>query len=151
MHISAKADYAVRALLTLATVHDQRMTIEELVASQGLPRKFLEAIMRELRLAGIVVSHRGAGGGHRLAGPADAISVADVLRAVDGPLAEVRGLRPECAAYTGSAQHLGTVWVAVRASLREVLEVVTIAEIVDGDFPAEVRRLISDPDAWISR
>jgi Rrf2 family protein len=149
VHISAKADYAVRAMLTLAEAGtDERVTVDRLVTSQGLPRKFLEAIMSELRRAGLVQSRRGPEGGFTLARPANEVSVADVLRVIDGPLAEVRGLRPERAAYTGSAEHLGAVWVAARAGLRSVLEAVTLAHITSGELPPDVSALLKDPDVW---
>jgi Rrf2 family protein len=152
VHISAKADYAVRAMLTLAEADpDERVTVDGLVASQGLPRKFLEGIMSELRRAGLVHSRRGAQGGFRLAKPASEVSVADVLRVIDGPLAEVRGVRPERAAYAGSAENLGAVWVAARASLRAVLDRVTLAHIVNGELPPEVSTLLTDPEAWAPR
>lgn len=149
MHISAKADYAVRALLVLATADGARLTVEQLVDSQELPRKFLESILGELRRAGLVTSRRGTEGGFTLSRPAATISVADVLRAVDGPLAEVRGLRPEQAVYRGPATHLGTVWIAARASLRSVLEQVSLADIADGALPAGITALTADPDTWL--
>ena len=111
------------------------MTSEALSTSQGLPSKFLESILNDMRRAGILTSQRGAEGGYRLARPASEISVADVIRPLDGPLAEVRGLRPEATSYEGAAEHLQAVWVAVRASLRAVLEQVTIAGIVSGNLP----------------
>lgn len=151
VHISAKADYAVRALLDLAEAGDERRTAAKLVESQGLPRKFLEAILNELRKAGIVSGRRGFDGGFALARPAAEITLADVLRAVDGPLAEVRGMRPEQAAYTGSAQHLGEVWVAVRASLRAVLEHVTVEDLLQERLPAVITDRTSNPDAWLAR
>ncbi len=151
MQISAKADYAMRALLALAACSpDVLVKGEALASSQNLPRKFLENIMLELRRAGIVTSHRGTDGGYRLARPPAEISLADVMRAVDGPLAEVHGLRPETTAYTGAAEHLQEVWVAVRASLRAVLESVTLADVVDGTLPKMVQKLASDPDSWVS-
>jgi len=150
MHISARADYAMRALLTLAASSSQRVKGEELRAAQGLPRKFLEQILTELRRGGIVHSHRGAEGGYSLARPADQITLADVMRAVDGPLAEVRGLRPEDTTYAGAAEHLQEVWVAVRASLRTVLESVTLADVVAGRLSRVIERLNSDPAAWVS-
>jgi len=152
MHISAKADYAMRALLTLAAAEDggpDPVRAEDLARSQELPVKFVENILVELRRAGIVTSQRGGGGGYRLARPASAITPADVIRALDGPLAEVRGLRPEAATYEGSAEHLRDVWVAARASLRAVLEGVTLADVVAGTLPEEVRALTVDPDAWL--
>jgi Rrf2 family protein len=151
VYISAKVDYAVRALCTLADADGKPVTAEALAQSQGLPAKFLESILNDMRRAGLLLSQRGAEGGYRLSRPASAVTVADVIRPLDGPLAEVRGLRPEAASYEGSAEHLQDVWVAVRASLRRVLEQVTIADIVSGRLPKSVQKLTTDPDAWLSR
>ena len=150
MHIPAKVDYGMRALLTLAA-QDAPATAEALAHAQRLPARFLGAILLELRRAGLVSSQRGSEGGYRLARPATDVSVADVMRALDGPLAEVRGLRPEAARYEGAAEHLQEVWVAVRASLRSVLERVTLADVVAGSFPRSVARMTEDPDAWEPR
>jgi len=150
VYISAKVDYAVRALCSLAAA-DHALTSEALATSQGLPAKFLESILNDMRRAGLLTSQRGPDGGYRLARPADEITVADVIRPLDGPLAEIRGLRPEAANYEGAAEHLQAVWVAVRASLRSVLDEVTIAGIVTGDLPVQVLALTSDPEAWQSR
>ena len=147
MHIPAKVDYGVRALLSL-TVAGQPQTTEALAADQQLPPRFLGAILADLRRAGLVASQRGAEGGYRLGRPASEISLADVFRALDGPLAEVRGYRPEATEYAGSAEHLREVWVAVRASLRQVLERVTVADVASGHLPRHVLRLTGDPDAW---
>ena len=146
MYISAKVDYAVRALCTLAA-SDTPLTSESLAQSQGLPAKFLESILNDMRRA----SQRGPDGGYRLARPSTEITVADIIRPLDGPLAEIRGLRPEAANYGGAAEHLQAVWVAVRASLRSVLDEVTIAAIVSGELPESVTSLTSDPGAWQSR
>lgn len=151
MHISAKSDYAVRAMLTLAASDAGRVTVEQLVESQALPRKFLESIMGDLRRGGLVVSKRGSDGGFLLARAPAEITIGDVLRAVDGPLAEVHGLRPEQASYHGSAAHLNTVWIAVRAALRTVLDTVTLADVLADDLPGPVRALTEDPAAWLSR
>ena len=150
MHIPAKVDYGMRALLTLTEL-GASATAESLAEAQGLPAKFLGAILNDLRRAGIVTSQRGAEGGYRLAHPPGAIAVADVMRALDGPLAEVRGLRPEHAHYEGAAVHLQDVWVAVRASLRNVLEGVTLDDVVRGRLPRSVARLTENPDAWEPR
>jgi Rrf2 family protein len=150
VHISAKVDYGVRALLTLAN-EGEPMTGEALAKQQALPAKFLGVILNDLRRAGILASQRGVAAGYRLARPPSEVTVADVIRALEGPLAEVRGLRPEMATYDGPAEHLRDVWVAVRASLRAVLERVSIEDIVRGTLPAEVARLAADPDAWVSR
>ncbi len=154
MDISAKTDYAVRALLMLAEAQRDgvaRVSAEMLAERQDLPRKFLEAILSDLRRAGLVVSVRGAAGGYRLAHPADAITIGAVFRAVDGPLAEVRGLRPHETTYTGAAAHLPVVWVAVRASLRRVLDEVSLADLLTGELPDHVRELAAAPDAWENR
>ena len=138
----------MRALLTLAADPGGSLTADRLAAAQSMPVKFLENILVDLRKAGMVANRRGAEGGYRLARPATEITPAEVIRALDGPLAEVRGLRPETTVYEGPAEHLQEVWVAVRASLRSVLERVTLAQIVAGEFPAPVRKLTADPDAW---
>jgi Rrf2 family protein len=150
VYISAQTDYAMRALLTMAGApSDRPMKAEALARSQGLPVNFLENILGDLRRAELVTSQRGTDGGYRLARPASTISAADVMRALDGPLAEVRGLRPEAVSYQGSATHLQELWVAVRANLRAVLEQVTLAHLVEGKLPARVRKLTADPDAWV--
>jgi len=152
MRISAKADYAVRAAVELAAADSDRpVKAERLATAQGIPLNFLENILGELRHAGIVRSHRGAEGGFRLARPAAELTVADVIRAVEGPLASVRGGPPEEASYNGAASALPRVWIAVRTNLRRVLEQVTIADIAAGQIPADVDRLTEDPGAWITR
>jgi len=150
VHIPAKVDYGMRALLTLAALGEPA-TSEDLARAQGLPAKFLGSIMTDLRRAGLVSSQRGSEGGFRLGRPGSEISVADVMRALDGPLAEVRGLRPELASYEGAAEHLQDVWVAVRAALRGVLEQVSLDDVVQGRLPRQVARLTQDPDAWQAR
>lgn len=147
MHIPAKVDYGLRALLSLAAAGSPQTT-EQLAADQGLPPRFLGAILAELRRAGMVASQRGADGGYRLAREPATITCADVIRVLDGPLAEVRGHRPEATSYEGSAAHLQEVWVAVRASLREVLEQVTLEDISSGKLPPRIQRLTADPEAW---
>ena len=152
MHISAKADYAVRALAELAaTGGTGYVTVDTLAARQGLPAKFLETIFTELRKDGVVISRRGVDGGYRLARPASKIAVADVIRAVDGPLAAVRGLRPEDTEYDGAARALPQVWVALRSAVREVLESVSLADLVAGHLPARVSELTTGPSAWHRR
>jgi len=149
VNISAKSDYAVRAMLALAADGtDRPVKGETLAGAQQIPAKFLENILMDLRRAGLVASQRGAEGGYRLGRPAKAITVADVIRAVDGPLANIRGIRPEAAEYDGAATALRDVWVAMRASLRSVLERVTLADVVAGTLPAPLRKLVGDPDAW---
>jgi Rrf2 family protein len=151
VHITAKAEYAMRALLTLAAHDGGPLTADKLAAEQSLPVKFLENILVDLRRGGLVRSQRGSEGGYRLARDAKEITAADVLRLVDGPLAEVRGVRPEAAAYEGPAEHLQEVWVAARASLRGVLEHVTLAEIASGKLPKRVADAAADPDNWLAR
>ena len=151
MQISAKTDYAVRALLSLAVRAPGLVKIDTVIGEQGLPRKFVEAILGDLRRAGIVRSQRGAEGGYALARPAEDITLGQVIRAVDGPLAEVRGLRPNETTYAGVAEHLPKVWVAVRASLRQVLDETTLADVLSGEFPEHVRKLTAEPDAWLPR
>ncbi len=148
MRVSAKADYAVRAMTELAASGDGPIKGERVAQAQEIPVKFLENILTDLRNAGLVSSRRGAEGGYWLARPADEISVADVIRAVEGPIANVRGERPENVTYTGSAERLREVWIAVRANLRDVLEQVTLGELARGELPASVEALAKNPDAW---
>jgi Rrf2 family protein len=151
MQIKAATDYAIRALLSLAAHEPDLVKVATIVAEQGLPRKFVEAILSELRRAGMVRSQRGADGGYALTRPATEITLGAIVRAVDGPLAEVRGLRPHETTYTGVAEHLPEVWVAVRAALRRVLDEVTLAQVLSGRLPAHVRRMVEAPDAWLPR
>ncbi|MCW2497451.1 Rrf2 family transcriptional regulator [Jatrophihabitans sp.] len=151
MQISAKTDYAIRALLNLAAHEPELVKVDTIVREQGLPRKFVEAILGELRRAQIVRSQRGADGGYALARPASEITLGSVIRAVDGPLAEVRGLRPNETEYTGVAEHLPEVWVAVRSSLRRVLDEVTLSQVLSGKLPAHIKKLVQEPDAWLPR
>lgn len=150
MQIPAKTEYAIRALLTLAA-SDRSVSAEHLAEEQGLPAKFLGAILSDLRRGGLVTSQRGPDGGFRLAKDPDTIAIADVLRMVSGPMAGVRGMRPETLDYTGEATHLRDVWVAVRGALREVLEHVTLGQVLRGELPLAVTRFTDDPDAWITR
>ena len=151
MQISARADYAVRALCVLATAEAGVVVKAATIAeTQAIPRTFLDQILTDLRRAGIVESRRGPDGGHRLARPPYAITVADVVRVVDGPLALVHGERPESLLYPGSAERLRDVWVAVRAALRQVLERTTLEQIVEDNLPPQVTLLSDDPRAWIS-
>jgi Rrf2 family protein len=148
VRVSAKADYAIRATVELAAAGEGPTKGERIAQAQSIPPNFLENIFTDLRNAGLVASRRGAEGGYWLARPAEEISLADVIRAVDGPLANVRGVRSEQVEYEGSAAPLRDVWVAVRASLRGVLENVTLADLAAGELPAAVRELAADPDAW---
>src|SRR5579871_5900622 len=152
MRISAKADYAVRAVVELAAATDEKpIKAERIATAQDIPLNFLENILGELRHAGIVRSHRGAEGGFRLARPADQINIADIIRAVEGPLASVRGGPPEETSYPGASESLPRVWIAVRAALRKVVEHVTVADVASGKLPAEIDRLAEDPEAWVTR
>lgn len=151
MRVSAKADYAVRAAAELAAAEETGLLrAEQISESQDIPVKFLESILLELKHAGIVRSQRGSEGGYALGRPARDISIADVIRAVDGPLANVRGDRPENVTYTGPAAHLTDVWIAVRASLRQVLESTSLADLCSGTLPELVAELAKDPKAWVS-
>jgi len=147
---TAKADYAVRAAVELAAAGDL-VTAEQIAHAQQIPLNFLENILRDLRRAGIVDSRRGQAGGYVLARPAEAVSIADVIRAVEGPLANVRGLPPESLEYPGAADKLRDVWVALRANVRAVLEGVTLAEVARGELPEHVDALTRDEDAWARR
>jgi Rrf2 family protein len=151
VNISAKTDYAIRALLMLAQTPGEPISVDSLAQRQALPRKFLEAIFADLRRNHLVQSRRGARGGYSLLRPAAEISLGDIFRAVDGPLAEVRGLRPDQTSYVGVAEHLPVVWVAVRASLRQVLDQTTLEQLLTGELPDLVTHLSQAPDAWTSR
>ena len=151
MKVTAKADYAVRAALELAGVDDGLVKGEQIARSQQIPLKFLENILIDLRHAGLVHAQRGAEGGYRLARSPAEVTLGDVIRAVEGPLASVRGEPPESVSYDGAAEHLQTVWIAVRASLRAVLDDLTLAEVVEGRLPQNVQRLTEPPDAWLRR
>lgn len=151
MRISAKADYAVRAAVELAAAGGGPVKGDQIAKAQDIPLKFLENILTDLRRAGIVRSQRGADGGYWLNRPAKEVSVADVIRAVEGPLASIRGQRPEEVGYQGAAEPLQQVWIAVRASLRSVVERVTLADLAAGKLPANVGKLAKDPEAWVTR
>jgi len=151
MRVSAKADYALRALIEMANPLDgdgRPVSAEELVRRQDIPHNFLQAILADLRKAGIVHAQRGQSGGWRLAKPAETVSVADVIRAVDGPLVSVYGLRPEAVSYNERADALQRVWIAARHSLRDVFEQVSVAHLASGSLPDEVARLTETEDAW---
>ena len=140
-------DYALRAMAELAAASAPR-TVEQLAAAQRIPSKYLENILGELRRGGLLRSQRGPDGGHRLARPTSEISIADVIRALDGELANVRGNRPEHLSYTGAAAPLQQVWIALRASERVILEGVTLAHVVSGEMPEDVAALVANPAAW---
>jgi Rrf2 family protein len=152
VRISAKADYAVRAAVELAAGSGEKpIKAERVATAQDIPLNFLENILGELRHAGIVRSQRGADGGFRLAKPADQVTIADIIRAVEGPLASVRGGPPEEITYPGRSAALPRVWIAVRASLRSVVEHVTVADVAEGKLPSAIDQLAEDPEAWITR
>ena len=151
MRTTAKADYAIRAAVELATSEGEPVTAERIAEAQQIPVNFLENILLDLRRAGIVESRRGSSGGYFLAQPADEIVLADVIRAVEGPLAAVRGISPDALEYTGAAASLREVWVAVRSSVRAVLEHVTLADVATGTLPQFVDELTNEPDAWVRR
>jgi len=151
VRITAKVDYAVRAAVELAAAPPGPVKGEALAARQGIPVKFLENILSDLRRAGLVASQRGAEGGYRLARPPADVSVADIIRAVEGPLADVHGTPPEELDYVGPAASLQEVWVATRAALRSILEEVSVADIAEGSLPAVVETYLDVPDAWSRR
>ena len=151
MRVSARADYAIRALIELAAAGPATMRGEQVGTAQHIPVKYLENILAELRRAGLVISHRGQEGGYRLARTASTITLADIIRAIDGPLAGIRGEPPESVTYPGVAAGMRDVWVALRASMRAVLEEVTLSDVAADKLPANVRRLLRDPDVWERR
>jgi Rrf2 family protein len=151
MRVSAKADYAVRAAAELAAADDDPVKGEKLAEAQDIPLQFLEHILLELKHAGIVRARRGAKGGYWLAREADEVTIADIVRAVEGPIAHVQSAPPESIEYRGNAEHLQEVWIAVRASLRSVVERVTLADVAAGRLPARVAKLAEDPEAWVTR
>ncbi|MEU9182880.1 Rrf2 family transcriptional regulator [Streptomyces sp. NPDC048550] len=149
MRISARADYAVRAALQLAASQDDGPVKAEAIAdAQDIPHKFLEGILNDMRRGGLVLSQRGGNGGYRLAKPAESITIADVIRVVDGPLVSVRGVRPPDLSYTGPAQSLLPLWIALRANVREILDGVTLADVASCDLPSGVSALADSPGAW---
>ena len=151
MRVSAKSDYALRALIAIASREDGKpVSAEELGRTQDIPHGFLQAILADLRKSDVVISQRGQSGGWRLARKPEDISVADVIRAVDGPLVSVYGLRPEMVEYAGNAAVLQHVWIAARSSLREVFEEVSIAALAAGKLPEAVTARTADEDAWTS-
>ncbi len=152
MQVSAKIDYALRAAAELAQAAAEGtgpVKGEVISETQGIPKKFMENILHDLKRSGIVRTRRGASGGYWLALPAEEISLAGIIRAVEGPLANVRGEWPEAVEYSGAAEHLQEVWIAVRANLRAVLESVTLADLVEGNLPAPITELTRDPEAWV--
>jgi Rrf2 family protein len=152
MHVTAKADYAVRAVVELAdSGQDSPRKVDEVAQAQSIPVSFLENILTQLRSSGIVRSQRGPEGGYWLAQPADEVNLAQIIRAVEGPLVGVRGQRPEEVEYAGSAESLQQVWIALRANLRKVLEHVTVADVAAGRLPKDVLALTRQDEAWHTR
>jgi len=152
VRVSARADYAIRALLELTAAGSGEPVRGDAIArAQAIPAKYLENLLADLRRARLIGSQRGAAGGYRLARPATSITLADVIRAIDGPLAGVRDDAPEDVSYTGAASAMRDVWVALRASMRTVLEATTLADVASGKLPAGVRRLLREPDVWTRR
>ncbi|ASW55975.1 Rrf2 family transcriptional regulator [Plantactinospora sp. KBS50] len=157
MRLSARVDYALRAVAELAAADRsptapggrRLVTAEQVARAQGIPPKFLESILLQLRRGGVVQAQRGPEGGYSLARPAEEISLADVIRVIDGPLANIRGQRPEDIGYQGAARALQEVWIALRANERQILELVTIADVAAGVLPRRVTELTSDPGAWV--
>jgi Rrf2 family protein len=148
VRVSAKVDYALRAALELTAAGGRPVKGERIAQAQGIPLRFLENILLELRHHGLVQSQRGAEGGYWLARPPEEITLAEVIRAVEGPLANVRGVRPEQVEYDGPAERLQEVWIAVRANLRSVLETITLADVAAGKLPQEIEAVTEDPEAW---
>ncbi|MFV0126591.1 RrF2 family transcriptional regulator [Streptomyces sp. HMX112] len=149
MRISARADYAVRAALHLATAREaEPLKAEAIADSQCISHKFLEGILNDMRRGGLVRSQRGGNGGYWLARPADRITIADVIRVVDGPLVSVRGVRPPELSYTGPAESLLPLWIALRANVRQILDGVTLADVASAELPPQVSALTDDPEAW---
>ncbi|MFD1084534.1 RrF2 family transcriptional regulator [Micromonospora andamanensis] len=152
MRLSARVDYALRAVAELASVtgvgRARPVTADQIARAQQIPPKFLESILLQLRRGGVVQAQRGPEGGYWLARPAEEISLAEVIRVIDGPLAHIRGQRPEHLGYQGAARALQEVWIALRASERQILELVTIADVAGGTLPEPVTKLVADPGAW---
>jgi Rrf2 family protein len=152
MHVTAKADYAVRAAVELVgSSQESPYKVDAVAQAQAIPVSFLENILTQLRSSGIVRSQRGPEGGYWLARPADQVNLAEVIRAVEGPLVGIRGLRPEEVSYNGSAESLQQVWLALRANLRKVLEHVTLADVASGKLPKEIASLTRQEEAWQTR
>ncbi|HLM84649.1 MAG TPA: Rrf2 family transcriptional regulator [Solirubrobacteraceae bacterium] len=152
MHVTAKADYAVRAVVELAdSAAGSPRKVDEVAQAQSIPVSFLENILTQLRSSGIVRSQRGPEGGYWLAHPPEEVSLAQIIRAVEGPLVGVRGQRPEEIEYAGSAESLKQVWIALRANLRKVLEHVTVADVASGRLPKDVLALTREEEAWQTR
>src|SRR3954465_8999410 len=150
VRITARVDYAVRAALELAAVAPEALTCDRIATAQGIPSRFLQAILGDLQHARLVTSQRGREGGYRLALPPSEIAIARVMRVEQGFLAEVPGRRPRDFEYDGTAAPLAGVWVAAREAYRRVLEEVTLADVVANKFPGHVAELIAMDSAWRS-
>ena len=148
MRVSAKADYALRGVLEIAAARNPPVKRDEIAKAQRIPVKFLETILGELKHAGIISSQRGAEGGYSLAKDAEEVTVADVIRVIDGPLAHIRDTRPESLDYGGVAAPLKDVFIALRAHMREVLESVTLADLVTGELPKQITSALEKPEAY---
>lgn len=149
MRISARADYAVRAALQLAAYREAGpLKAEAIAEAQDIPHKFLEGILNDMRRGELVLSQRGGNGGYRLARPAESISIADVIRVVDGPLVSVRGVRPPELAYSGAAESLLPLWIALRANVRQILDGVSLADVASAELPTGISALCQDDEAW---
>ncbi len=151
MHVSAKGDYAIRAAIGLASAYPERVSAQRLAEAYDLPRKFLETVLGELRRAGIVASVRGPDGGYGLRRKPSEITVGEILRVIDGPLADVHGLRPDEVEYGDNLPHLQELWIAARAAVRSVFDSVTLDHVSTGEFPPSVRALFDSDDAWAPR
>jgi Rrf2 family protein len=151
MQVPARVDYAIRAMLELAAAEPQRLSRDELARRQQLPTRYLEAILRDLARERLLASHRGVAGGYELSRSAAEITVADVSRAVDGPLALIAQRRPGTVDYQGASEHLGELWVGLRAAIRSVLEHVTLADLLEGELPPTIREMLDDSGAWHPR
>lgn len=149
MKVSAKVDYAVQAIVAIAAAssRDELISAEEIARMHEIPEKFLEGILTTLRKAGVVNSYRGPSGGYELAKKPEHITVADIIRTIDGPLAAVRGFAPEEIGYSGTSKHVADVWIATRVSLRQVLENISIADLLSGEFTASVETMLAKKDA----
>ncbi len=153
MKISARVDYGLQAILEIAASDKEKKRIkaEEISEKHDIPMKFLESILSDLKKAELIIGHRGNSGGYNLSRAAEEIAIADVVRAIDGPLASVRGMAPEKASYKGAISGLTKVWIATRVALREVLEEMTLADILEDDLPASISKKISNKEAWRRR
>lgn len=151
MNVSAKGDYAVRAVTGLAARHPGRASVHELAAEFDMPRKFLEVVLADLRRAGIVGSTRGVEGGYTLRRAPSEITVGEVLRVIDGPLANIRGLRPDEVNYTEGLEHVQELWIAARSAVRSVFDEVTFDQLVSGAFAPGIAALFAPPEAWKSQ